>query len=297
MSKISFNDIVELFDPKDWDVNVISAEQLLQCGHKPIKYKLHFEGADFTNDIHYQGLTNTIILIRDGHTWDYTHYDESVEILKKSQFKNWFQIYTNFKEAAIMAGLGVRARNSLVYSYKFGFDCHIAAIGFQDEIVDLPRNKRVNNKMWKRCEGCDDCRKKCPVGAIHNEKEPYWLNSSECDNFIGYSDHKTIPSIKKFWHENVYPEIPKNVIDQIQTHFDIEKVLGVEGFPWDKNGYTFDGQVVRKNEKLINVPFCRECTSQPRCSKWNGKYPYDDVAKQNEIKPIIFKRGWTKKNE
>ena len=51
---------------------------------------------------------------------------------------------------------------------------------------------------------------------------------------------------------------------------------------------------MRKNGIAVNVPFCRECTSQPRCSKWNGKYPYDDVVKQIEIKPIIFKRGWTK---
>jgi ferredoxin len=297
MNKISFNDIVQLFDPKEWDVGVISAEQLLQCGHKPIKQKIHVMGADFTNSVYYRGLTNTIILIRDGHTWDYTHYEQSIKILSESNLKNWFQLYTNFKEAAIMAGLGVRARNSLVYSYKFGFDCHIAAIGFDDEIIDLPKNRRVNNKMWKRCEGCDDCRKACPVGAIHNEKEPYWLNSSACDNFIGNSDHPVIPSIKKFWHENVYPEIPKDVIDQIQKPFDIEKILGVENYPWDKNGYTYDGQVVKQNGKLVNVPFCRECTSQPRCSKWNGKYPYDDVAKQNEIKPIIFKRGWTKKNE
>jgi len=295
MEKISFDEISSLFDSKFWDVGIISSEQLLQCGHMPIKRKMHPYGIDYTNDIHYYKLSNTIILIKDGHTWDYTHYDESVHIMEKSRFvNNWYPIYINFKEAAIMAGLGVRARNSLVYSYKFGFDCHIAAIKFDNEIIDLPKNRRINNKMWKRCEGCDDCRKACPVGAIHNEKEPYWLNSSACDTFIGVGNHPTIPSIKKFWQENVYPEISKEKIDSIQNFSDINEVLGVSTFPWDKNGYTYDGQVIRKDGNAVNVPFCRECTSQPRCSKWNGKYPYDDVAKQNEIKPIFFKRGWTK---
>lgn len=293
MQKISFNEIVKLFD-NSWDVGIISADQLLQCSLKPIKFKFHFTGADFTNDIHFRGLTNTIILIKDGHNWDYSHYDESVEILKKSNFKNWFEIYTNFKEAAIMAGLGVRARNSLIYSYKFGFDCHIAAIGFREEIIDLPKNRRINNNMWKRCNGCDDCRKACPVGAIHNEKEPYWLDSSACDTFTGFSDHPTIPSLKKFWHENVYPEIPKNVVDEIKSHLHIQPILGINELPWDQNGYSFDGRIVKKNGAPVNVGFCRECTSQPRCSKWNGKYPYDDMNKQNEIKPIFFKRGWKK---
>ena len=29
--------------------------------------------------------------------------------------------------------------------------------------------------------------------------------------------------------------------------------------------------------KPIPVPMCRECTSKPRCSKWNGKYPYEKI--------------------
>lgn len=297
MKQISFNEIKKLFNSEYWDVGVISEKQLLQCAHMPIKWKMHTYGADFTNDIHFDKLANTIILIRDGHTWDYTHYDEAFQIMLNSSFDNWSPIYMNFKEAAIMAGLGVRARNSLVYSYKFGFDCHIAAIKFNDEIIDLPTNRRINKKMWKRCEGCDDCRKACPAGAIHNEEEPYWLDSSACDNFIGISDHPTIPSIKTFWHKHVYPDIPKEIVDQIKTTFDVEKHLGVKQLPWNRNGYSFDGQVVRKDGVPVNIAFCRECTSQPRCSKWNGKYPYDKVSSQMEVKPIIFKRGWSKNKE
>jgi ferredoxin len=271
---ISFKDISDLFNPKQWDIGYLSAEQLLQCSLSPVKTASHPFGHNFTNSIHFQGLTNAVVLIRDGHHWDYTHYDESVNILKNSNFKNWFSIYTNFKDAAILAGIGVRARNSLVYNYKFGFDCHITVIGFREEIVDIPTNKRINYKLWSRCKGCDDCITACPVGAIHGDKEPYWLNSMDCDNFIGSSDHPTIPSIKKFWHENVHPEFPKEKLDTIKTMFQVKETFGGP-YPYDANGFTYDGQVVRKNGEAVNIPFCRECTSQPRCSKWNGEYPYE----------------------
>lgn len=269
---ISFNDLKKLFD-ESWDVGIISADVLKRVSLMPIKDKSHIFGADFTNDIHFTGLTNTLILIKDGHTWDYTHYEEGCRIIKNAGYENWFPIYTNFKEAAIMSGLGVRARNSLIYSYKFGFDCHISAIGFEDEIIDLPTNKRVNNKLWKRCENCDDCIKACPVGAIHGTKEPYWLDSDACDTFIGFGNHPEIPSIKNFWHENIYPELPKDLVDSIQNGKDSQKIFG-QFLPLNRNGFHYDGQVTRFNGEPVNVPFCRECTSQPRCSKWNGKFPY-----------------------
>lgn len=298
---ISFEYIKSLFDDT-WDVGVISAEQLMQCGMSPIKQTTNTKSANFTNAVHFQGLTNCIVLIKNGDTWDYSHYDEALEIFKKSEVRGWFEIYTNYKVAAILAGLGVKARNSLIYTYKFGFDCHIAVIGIKDEIIDLPKNRRVNDKLWKRCEGCDDCRKACPVGAIHNEGDPsmYWIDSMKCDNFLGFSDHPIIPSIKKFWHENVYPEISKEKIKKIKTAFDVVEMLGQHSlgtFPWDRNGYVFDGNVTRKDGLKVNIPVCRECTSQPKCSKWSGKYPYDKIAKQEEIKPIFFKRGWTKSKD
>lgn len=280
MDTISFNEIKALFD-ETWDVGIISAKDLLRISNMPIKYKAHIYGADFTNHVHFEGLTNTVVLIKKGESWDYTHYDEACGIVERSHLKNWFPVYTNYKEAVIQAGLGVRARNSLVYSYKFGFDCHIAAIGFQQTIVDWPTNKRVNKKLWKRCENCDDCIRACPVGAIHGHEEPYWLDGGACDNFIGMSDHPTIPSVKKFWSDYVYPDFPKDVLANIKTLDDAVKVFGGTSYPFDKNGYTFDGFVIRHEGKPMNVPICRECTSQPRCSKWGGKFPYEVIP----IKP------------
>jgi ferredoxin len=270
---VQFLDVQKLFPEDAWDVGLLTKEQLKIVSYCPIKWKSQLDEKthlDFTNFIHFSNIVNTLVLVRHSvEPFEYSLYEEATKILSDSGLEGWHHIYTNFKEAQILSGLGVRAKNSLVYNYKFGFDSKICAIGFIEEITDPPLNRRINKKYWQRCKGCDDCRIACPVGAIHNEEEPYWLDSAKCDNFLGYSDHPTIPSIKKFWHENVHPEIPKEMVDKITGHLDIGHL------PFDANGYTNDDYgTVRRDGKQIPVPFCRECQVQPRCSKWHGNYPY-----------------------
>ena len=125
--QISFRDLEKLFDPEIWDVGVITADEFLQVALMPIKSNLQSFGQNFTNNIHFNGICNSLILAQKGHTWDYTHYSQSVEIMKGSQYDRWFPSYTNFKEAALRAGIGVRARNGLIYNYKFGFDVHFCS--------------------------------------------------------------------------------------------------------------------------------------------------------------------------
>ena len=278
-TEISYKDLENLFDPKSWHVGVLTKEQLLEVSLMPIKFNMHPYGVNFTNDIFFRGLTNCLVLANAGHNWDYTHYNQAEEIMANSPYNFWFPIYTNYKEAALRSGLGVRARNSLIYDYKFGFDVHYTVMGINNTIIDVPTNRRHNTRIWNRCIGCDDCMVKCPVGAIRNKDKVPWINSTECDRMIGYGnpDNKDIPSIKDFWHKNVYPEIPQEVINKVHNYDDLLEHTGKDGMSWDRNGYTFDGQVVRHNNEPVNVPFCRECTSQPTCSKWNGKFPYERV--------------------
>ena len=270
--QLNFLEIKKLFPQKQWDIGFITATQLLKCANNPIKTKFHAFGLDFTNDIHFFGLKNCIVLIKKtSHTGDYDFYEEAFNILKRSRFEKWGIIYTNFKEAALQAGLGVRAKNSLIYSYRFGFDSKICVVGFDKKITNIPTNKRVNKKLWNRCVECSDCAINCPPRAIHDD----WIDGSKCDNFIGVSDHHKIPSIKKFWHQKVYPEVSKKEVTELKTWFHIKEKYGTDGLPFDKNGYTVHHSFgVKKDNKPIPIPFCRECTSQPRCSKWNGKFPY-----------------------
>lgn len=199
------------------------------------------------------------------------------------EFSDWGHVYTNFKEALILSGRGVLARNSLVYNYKFGFDSKICVIGFMKMIQNPPKIKRVagNNfkdEFWHKCIGCDACREVCPVGAIHNNEDVDWLDSAKCDEFLGLSDHPRIPSIKKFWHENVRPDIPKEMVDHItSTEKDMELSGGKKSFiDFNANGYTSDGGIIRKNGKEIPMAICRECQVQAPCSTWGGKYPYEE---------------------
>ena len=245
---VIFSHIENLFSKSEWDVGYISATQLKICASLPIKSKAHLFGQDFTNSVHFSNLRNCIVLIRNNAIpGDYNFYEEAVAIMRKSNFKKWQMIYTNFKEAALQAGLGVRAKNSLIYSYRFGFDSKICVIGFDNEITDPPTDKKVNKKLWDTCTGCNDCMINCPAKAIHHEGDNSWLDGAACDDFIGAGDHPRIPSLKKYQEKGYTP-------------------MG-----------SFGG--LYKDGKIAPVSFCRECTSQPRCSKWNGKYPYPDMEK------------------
>jgi ferredoxin len=170
--QLNMEEIKGWFDPAKWDIGYITKEQLEICSQTPIKAQ--YEKA-------------TKILIKQG----------------LEEYVDWAHFYTNFKEAEILSGRGVRARNSLVYNYKFGFDSKVCVIGFMGMIQNPPKIKRVagNNfkeEFWHNCIGCDACREVCPVGAIHNNESINWLDGSACDDFLGYSDHPRIPSMKKY---------------------------------------------------------------------------------------------------
>lgn len=269
---IDFKEIKILFEDSEWDVGYLPPEYLKICFYSPLKKVYHRHGYDYTCNTNQKVFPNTLVIVKKSDiTVDYDLYRIAPEILERNGYvKNidWIPIYTNFKEAVILSGLGCRAKNSLVYTNKFGFDSKICCIGFIGEIVNIPDSK-INFGYLPQCADCSDCRNACPVNAIHNTKKPYWLDSEKCDSFLINSYHDTIPSVKKFWHKYTYPEIP---LDEILSSSKYENITDLK---WDRNGYMIDknGAVI-KDGQWIKFPICRECQVQPKCSKWNGKYPY-----------------------
>ena len=124
---LDFEEIKEWFDSDKWDIGYLTKEQLKICSYSPIKAQFQYtKGWNFSNDIHFNwvGICNGIVLIKHSSvSLDYLLYEEATEILIKkglNEYDDWAHVYTNFKEAEILSGRGVRARNSLVYNYKFG---------------------------------------------------------------------------------------------------------------------------------------------------------------------------------
>jgi len=285
----NFEEIKGWFDSDKWDIGYLTKEHLEICCQIPIKAQFIAKGWNFSNDIHFnwEKICNAIVLINHSSvSLDYLLYEKASEILSKHGLKEeieWGHVYTNFKEAQILSGRGVRARNSLVYNYKFGFDCKICVIGFAKMIQNPPKIKRVagNNfkdEFWHNCIGCDACREVCPVGAIHNNEGINWLDSTACDDFLGFSDHSRIPSIKKFWHENLRPDIPKEIVDKVtnvQKLKEVHEQTRIMINDWNANGHTSNKGIFYKDGKEIAVPVCRECQVQAPCSKWGGEYPYE----------------------
>lgn len=257
---IDFNTIKNLFPENEWDMGVLSGISYRKVMNKPIKALCHFKGELVTNRLQSPrfDIENAIVFARTSTVGsNYSLYLEAEDYLKPYIDSDVCeQIYTNFKEAAILSGVGVRAKNSLIYNKKFGFQCKLCAFTFYDEIVNFPKVK-ANEGLLDLCDGCNDCIVNCPANAIHED----FIDGRACDTFVGMGNHPTISSVKWFWYEKMNPPIPEEVVSEWNTMDDFEKHIAWGGrYEMTPNGLTEDG-------KVIDIPHCRECQKQPRCSK------------------------------
>ena len=161
----------------------------------------------------------------------------------KFDHSNFIFTYTNFKESAVLSGIGTRAKNSLIYNRKFGFQSKICSFMFVSKIVNYPTIK-PNKGLLDLCDGCEDCINNCPVNAIHED----WIDAKACDNHIGQG-------IKWFWYDKMQPNIPKKEVEtwvSWETMPVLEWGQGVDGF------YKMDGYQLKKDGKPIPMTHCRE---------------------------------------
>jgi len=260
--QIDFNQIKDLFSDQEWDAAYLSAEHLQRSSSAPIKVKMHVFGHDMTNAIHAKALNGIILAKYSTESNDYSLYRESYEkLLTLFDKEDFAPVYVNFKEASILSGFGVRAKNSLVYNRKFGFQCKFCAYIFRDEIVNHD-DLKPQKGMLDLCDGCEDCIRNCPVNAIHED----WIDGAKCDNFIGYGNDPSVSSLKWFWYEKMRPRnISKDEVYEWNSHATHGKNIvwgkGIDGF------YELTMEGLMKDGNPVKIPHCRNCQEQPKCSK------------------------------
>lgn len=259
---IDFRKIQNAFVDDQWDVAYLSAEHLKRSSSAPIKVKMHVFGHDMTNAIHAKSLNGIILAKYSPDSNDYSLYRDSYDTLSTLfNQEDFAPVYVNFKEASVLSGFGVRAKNSLVYNRKFGFQCKFCAYIFRDNIVNhevLTPQKR----LLDLCDGCQDCIQNCPVGAIHED----WIDGEKCDNFIGYGNDPEVSSLKWFWYEKMRPNnLSKHEVEEWDSHVKYGKNItwgqGIDGF------YDLTLEGLTKDGVPVKIPHCRRCQEQPKCSR------------------------------
>ena len=266
---IDFIELKNLFDPKDWDVAYVSADNFDKGGHKPIKEKSFVSGVDWVDNLDAIAYNGIILAKYCEETSYYSLYDESEAILSPKYKHNYGQVYVNFKEVALLSGFAHRAKNSLVYNRKFGFQCKLCAYMFVPPIINY-EELEPSTELLDLCNGCDDCIRNCPAGAIHEDRVDYL----KCDTFIGWGNHPNvpIPSLKWFWYSKIgYKNFSREEVeswDGINNHgpfrhdlSDLPWGQGIDGY-YEKDGW----QMLRDGVKVAKT-HCKECQLQPRCSK------------------------------
>jgi ferredoxin len=258
MKPIDFNDIINLFDLNEYHIGYLNKNDITFLNDAPVK----------TSGLtRYSNVDNALVFVKHTTDYDYSMYHFIQDKIKTLHLDFCVWSETNLKNAAVLASLGQYGKNQMFHDSQFGFDNHIVCIIIFNEIYNLPKKEKPNWNFLPQCEGCLDCYNACPVKAIHNLEPPYYVEMMKCDNFCTWGNDEKIPSMKWLWGEKIInPPIPKNILKELQSPEDALEALGFQmTLPMKING----------KEYWYQLPTCRECASQPKCSKYNGKYPYD----------------------
>lgn len=268
---IDYNDIINIFDKNDWDFSYIKSDEYWEIINQPTKLGNNIEHIVKLKEPIPNENSILLVCIKKTQDFDYTFLPKFIQDCKKAiPTINISEFHCNYKYAAVKAGLGQYAKNSLFYHSKFQFDTHIGVFLIRNEIKNLPSRNPANFKLLSLCNGCNDCINACPVNAIHYENNKTWINIYDCDNFCSFGNHPEIPSLKWNWFtlddkkSQYFNNFEK--IYNIKNYYDLLQITNeINSRPIIIDGKKYD----------VIFPICRECTSQRKCTKYNGSYPYD----------------------
>lgn len=270
MTQITYNDFIQYFDSEEWDIGYLYGNEMTEVLNHPIKYNTNLIEWVLKNPPFFLPDDIFLVVVKQNYDYNYTHLKQFQDVCNLN-FPDLDFTYIepcNLKYAAVRAGLGRYAKNSLFYHNKFKFETHLAVAYVGKQIIDLPERNQYNLNVLELCSNCNDCIKACPAQAIHFDQGLNWIDLQACDNFCHFGNDKKIPSLK--WS---LVKFCKSI-----SHLKYDEIYNIHNFPqWIEilNKENVSELEISPMTSYMHFPICRECTSQKRCSKYEGKYPYD----------------------
>ena len=268
---MDFNYIKNYFDNSKWDVGLLTNNEIKQCCLQPINMQRSVEygiAYNYHSRTLIESIPHVLVIIRKADLAnEYAIlYKESEELMtnifgekdiewngKVPNVKSlWFNIYLNSKSAALIANLGVKGKNSLVHTYKFGFNARIVTFGITTKIINYNRTPQTF-KYLDACNSCNLCIDRCPVNAIHADGDFKYIDVFACDEHLSKTakmNWKDVTNIEQYYYnsEPNNPNIPN----------DPELLESLPHWPgW--GGKLKDGE-------LIGFDMCTICQKQKPCS-------------------------------
>lgn len=272
LTPINYKNIIKLFNLEYWDFSYLTHNEMMEVLNFPIKFGIN-KIEKYENENENNKDANYLIIVKQTENYDYSLEPEFLEIfLKHFPHIQISKFWCNYKYAAVKAGLGQYAKNSLFYHPRFQFETHIFVAKILNPITFLPVRNKSNFNYLEQCKNCNDCFKNCPAQAIHNQNNFPWIDTEKCNNFCSYGNHDKIPSIKQNYI--LLQHLSQEEKKEIKNFHDLNNII-----PDSFSSYIN----INNKEYWYQYPICRECTSQPKCSKYNGKYPYDSSKTQIKI--------------
>ena len=154
----------------------------------------------------------------------------------------------NEVKAAVLCGLGVRGKNSLLINPDYGSFCFIGEI-VTDKAFEYSR------ESTGECLNCGICKKKCPVGAITEKGVNTHLCMSDITQRKGELTLENIEKIKKngcIWGCDICQDVcpmNKNIrTTPIKEFFSTAKAVFEPGDSIENRAYAWRGEkVIRRN--------------------------------------------------